>query len=295
MRILLTGGNGQVGRELLKQLPPGYQVSAPGSCSTDISDPVAVERAVRDLQPELIINAAAYTAVDLAESQSERAWAVNHQGAANVAKAAHDCGAAVFQISTDYVFSGTRTSAYTEAQPTAPLCVYGASKLAGEQVVRETLSKSLVLRTSWVYSAYGNNFVKTMLRLASNRTELSVVEDQIGCPTSAASIASCLWRLAEQYRVKQDLTWGLYHFAGSPGCSWYDFARAIFAQAVESGLIDLAPQVHAIDTSQYPTAAKRPAYSVLDCSLIEKTFDIAQPDWKADLQQLIEALSSMPG
>nr|WP_067286494.1 dTDP-4-dehydrorhamnose reductase [Marinobacterium profundum] len=292
MRVLITGAQGQVGAELIRLAPAEFNVTGLGSAQLDISDSDQVARTVTQLQPQLIINAAAYTAVDKAESDSERAYAVNRDGTGLLAQAAERAGIPLLHISTDYVFSGDAQAAYTEADITAPTGVYGASKLAGEQALAEHCSRYITLRTSWVFGATGNNFVKTMLRLGQERKTLGVVADQYGAPTAAISIAQALWKVARDYAASGTLPWGVYHFSGTPSCSWHDFAVAIFEQAQQLGLLSESPQINAITTADYPTPAKRPANSVLSCSKLQQAFGIEQPDWRADLHRVLEALKS---
>ncbi|WP_017939262.1 dTDP-4-dehydrorhamnose reductase [Zestomonas thermotolerans] len=291
MRVLITGARGQVGHELLRRAPSGFEVMGLGSSELDIGDAGSVESTLRQLRPRLIINAAAYTAVDKAESEPGQAYRVNRDGVANLARAAAEIGAPILHISTDYVFAGDAQQPYLETDPTAPSGVYGASKLAGEQVLAEIHPRHLVLRTSWVFGAHGNNFVKTMLRLGRERDKLGVVADQHGGPTPADSIADALWQLASSYRSQGNLQWGIYHFSGAPACSWHDFAVEIFRQAGQMGLLERLPRVDAISTSDYPTPARRPAWSVLSCSRLEADHGIGQPDWREGLRRVLEELA----
>lgn len=291
MRVLITGARGQVGHELLRRAPSGFEVMGLGSSELDIGDAGSVESTLRQLWPRLIINAAAYTAVDKAESEPGQAYRVNRDGVANLARAAAEIGAPILHISTDYVFAGDAQQPYLETDPTAPSGVYGASKLAGEQVLAEIHPRHLVLRTSWVFGAHGNNFVKTMLRLGRERDKLGVVADQHGGPTPADSIADALWQLASSYRSQGNLQWGIYHFSGAPACSWHDFAVEIFRQAGQMGLLERLPRVDAISTSDYPTPARRPAWSVLSCSRLEADHGIGQPDWREGLRRVLEELA----
>ncbi len=277
MRVLITGAGGQVGSELSRLAPAEFEVHGLASADLDITDLDQVKAGVAKVQPGLIINAAAYTAVDKAESDAERAWAVNRDGVSNLAVAAKGLGVPVLHISTDYVFAGDADMPYSETDPTGPTGVYGASKLAGEKALAEACSRYIVLRTSWVFGAHGNNFVKTMLRLGNERDSLSVVADQRGGPTSAASIATALWTLAEIYRKGQELPWGIYHFSGAPYCSWFEFAEEIFRQAETLGLVQKSPQLSAITTADYHTDAQRPAWSVLDCRKLENACGIVTP------------------
>lgn len=293
MRVLITGARGQVGHELLRLAPNAFfDVVGLGSEDLNITDAHAVAREVERLQPQLIINAAAYTAVDRAESEPERAFAVNRDGPLNLGCAAERLGIPVLHISTDYVFAGDARTPYREDDPTAPTGRYGASKLAGEQALAASCSRYIVMRTSWVFGAHGHNFVKTMLRLSKERDSLSVVADQQGCPTSAASIARALWLLVHRYQREGSLAWGVYHYRGAPACSWHGFAEEIFRQAHLLGLITHKPIVYAITTEQYPTPARRPAWSVLDCSLLKQLYGIESVDWRDELKSVLAELQS---
>ncbi|MGX5219792.1 dTDP-4-dehydrorhamnose reductase [Pseudomonas segetis] len=287
MRVLITGAHGQVGHELVRLAPAGFTVTGLGSSELDISNLEQVANKASELKPQLIINAAAYTAVDKAETDSERAYTVNAKGAENLATAAAKLGVPLLHISTDYVFSGDASAPYKETDPTNPSGIYGASKLAGEQAVAKHCAQHIIMRTSWVFGAHGNNFVKTMLRLAQTRDELGVVADQHGCPTSAASIAKALWALASQYSNKGNLNWGIYHFSNMPATTWHGFAEAIFSQAVALKQLPRAPKVNPINTVDYPTPARRPAWSVMDCSLIEEKLTIEQSDWREELAEVL--------
>jgi len=258
----------------------------------DITDADQVAAVVALLKPGMIINAAAYTHVDNAETHSEQAFAVNREGAARLAEAARYACIPLLHISTDYVFSGEARKPYREEDEVAPTGVYGASKLAGEEAIRAVLDEHLILRTSWVYGAHGHNFVKTMLRLGRQRDSLSVVADQFGCPTQAGSIADVLLQLTQRYAREGSLAWGLYHYSGRSPCTWFDFAVEIFRQAAAKGMLPKQPQVSSITTAQYPTPARRPAWSVLDCSRFETTFGIATHDWHEDLSVVLDALAT---
>ena len=290
MRVLIIGARGQIGQELLNSAPQGWQVHGLSSSELDISDAQQVMATVQALQPQLIINTAAYTAVDQAESNSLLAYAVNQHGAANLAKAAEVLACPLLHLSTDYIFSGKHTHHYTEQDAAAPCNVYGTSKWLGEQAVRELYPQHIILRTSWVFGLYGNNFVKTMLRLGQERDALSIISDQIGGPTSAHSIAQVLWQIAEQYRSAGYCVWGTYHFSGAPACSWYTFAHEIFQQATELKLIQHSPVLTPINSRDYHTPAKRPAYSVMDNSKIQQQLNIRQSDWKTELNDMLQTL-----
>jgi len=258
----------------------------------DITDADQVAAVVALLKPGMIINAAAYTHVDNAETHSEQAFAVNREGAARLVEAARYVSIPLLHISTDYVFSGEAREPYREEDEVEPTGVYGASKLAGEEAIRAVLDEHLILRTSWVYGAHGHNFVKTMLRLGRQRDSLSVVADQFGCPTQAGSIADVLLQLAQRYAREGWLAWGLYHYSGRSPCTWFDFAVEIFRQAAAKGMLPKQPQVSSITTAQYPTPARRPAWSVLDCTRFETTFGIATHDWHEDLSVVLDALAT---
>jgi dTDP-4-dehydrorhamnose reductase len=288
MRLLITGAGGQVGRELARQAPlAGFETLALDSRELDITDAAAVRRTIDGAAVDAVINAAAYTAVDRAEQEPDRAYAVNRDGPAHLAEACVARGIPLLHISTDYVFDGRKTEPYREDDPVDPPGVYGASKWAGEQAVRERLDRHLILRTSWVFGMHGHNFVRTMLRLAAEREVLRVVADQHGCPTFAGDIARALLTVAARLPFSDDSAWGTYHFAGAPATNWYDFARTIIDRA--RPLLSLTVQdVQAITTAEYPTPATRPAYSVLDGRRFRNTFGIAAPDWHAGLMQVIQ-------
>ncbi|CAE6911077.1 dTDP-4-dehydrorhamnose reductase [Pseudomonas marincola] len=291
MRVLITGAQGQVGQELTRLAPADFSVIGLGSNELDISNPEQVVSRIGEFKPQLIINAAAYTAVDKAETDSERAYAVNAKGAENLAASAATLGIPLLHISTDYVFSGDACTPYKETDPTGPTGVYGASKLAGELAVAKVCTQHVIMRTSWVFGAQGNNFVKTMLRLAQTRDVLGVVADQHGCPTSAASIAKALWSLASHYRNNGKLNWGTYHFSNMPATTWHGFAEEIFSQAVALKILTKSPQVNPINTQDYPTPARRPSWSVMDCCLIEEKLSITQSDWQDELREMLKGMA----
>ncbi len=287
MKILITGSHGQVGSCLVKQLKaqPGFEYLAVDRKQLDITDEQAVSQMVNTFQPDVIINAAAHTAVDKAEQEGELAYAINCDGPHFLAKAANSVGAAMLHISTDYVFAGDKQGEYSECDATNPQGVYGMSKLAGEQAVAASCPRHIILRTAWVFCETGNNFVKTMLRLAQARDQFGVVADQSGGPTYAGDIAVALIHIAKALH-SGDPHYGIYHFAGQPHVNWYQFAVDIFAKANALGIINKTIAVNAITSDQYPTPAKRPANSKLDCSKIRQTFGIEPSDWQAALNQL---------
>jgi dTDP-4-dehydrorhamnose reductase len=288
-RLLVLGAGGQVGSELVRAGPVrGFAVTGLTRADLDITRAEDVRDAIVRAGCALVVNAAAYTAVDRAEREPEAAFAVNRDGAANVASACTVADVPLLHLSTDYVFDGTKATSYVESDPVHPLSVYGASKAAGERAVVERLARHIVLRTSWVYSAVGHNFVRTMLRLGAERDRLSVVADQVGCPTSAADLAATVLTLAEALLGDGRERWGTYHYAGAGETSWHGFAVAIFDLAAPySGR---RPEVVPIATSEYPTPARRPHRSVLDCTRICETFGIRQRPWRDGLAEVVRAL-----
>ena len=328
IRILIAGGYGQIGHAFA-----GYQTRPwPSACGKHITDldhtpslpPLAVSTSALELiplshqelditqagsialalkqhRPDVVINTAAYTAVDKAESEPETAHLINGIAPGLLAAACAERGIALIHVSTDYVFDGLASQPYAEDAPTCPASIYGQSKLAGEQAVLAALPSSIILRTSWVFSQFGNNFLKTMLRLGRERTELSIVDDQIGGPSYAPHIAQVLLQLAERLcESKQDTgkrqsPSGIYHFAGQPSVSWYGFAQEIFDQAVKLDLLAQAPRLNAISTSQYPTPAKRPAQSSLQQGRLDALLgkQHIERDWQHGIEQCLLALKQM--
>lgn len=288
MKILVTGANGQIGHCLQQQLgQKNWAFSAFTRTELDITDPQAVNQVIQRLRPDIIINAAAYTAVDKAEQEQALAYAVNRNGPTNLAHAAKGVNAAIFHISTDYVFSGDATGAYTEDAPANPQGVYGQSKLAGELAVAAANDKHIILRTAWVFGEHGNNFVKTMIRLGKIKDVLNIVADQEGSPTYADDIAKVLLVVAQHYSEGKPTPWGTYHYSGQPYVSWYGFAREIFTEVEQAGLyVKPLPQLNAITTAEYPTPAKRPANSKLDCNKIKQAFGVTPSDWRSALKNI---------
>ena len=279
MTILVFGKTGQVATELAA-LP---DVHCLGRDQADLADPATCADAIREHAPAAVINAAAYTAVDKAESEEELARAINGQAPGAMAAACADLNIPLVHISTDYVFEGGGTDLWQPDDATGPLGAYGRTKLVGEDAIRETGVTHAILRTSWVVSAHGNNFVKTMLRLGADRDRLTIVADQIGGPTPARDIAAACYRMVQGLLADPSKS-GTYHFSGSPDVSWADFAREIFAQA------GITCEVADIPTSDYPTPAKRPLNSRMDCSSLEQAFGIARPDWRIGLADILRDL-----
>lgn len=293
MSILVTGANGQVGWELSKRgVERGFDILALDRAALDITDQSAVNREVSGSGASVVVNAAAYTAVDQAESEPELAFAANRDGPANLASACAKAGLPLIHISTDFVFDGEKKGPYHEMDQVSPLNVYGSSKAAGEIAVRERLDQHLILRTAWVYGVHGNNFVKTMLRLGRENETVRVVADQYGCPTYAADLADATLNAAAQFFQGKKNIWGTYHYCGKGVTSWYGFAEAIYDLARKYMPLKVK-QLEAIRTAEYPTAAKRPANSVLDCSLLKKKFNIHPKPWSESLARMIETLFSI--
>lgn len=289
MRILVTGGTGQVGRALSSfRWPAGVEIVAPSRNTLDLADLAAVEAFITDGGFDAVINPAAYTAVDKAESDWLTAWTVNALSPAAIAAATRKAGIPLLHVSTDYVFDGAKNGAYHEDDPINPAGVYGASKAAGELAVRAGNPRHVILRTSWVFSAFGNNFVKTMLRLAADRPVLRVVDDQHGCPTAASDIAATLAAIALRMVADPEAPTGTYHFSNDGPATWCGFAREIFRQHTAAG--NPVPDVEAITTADYPTPAKRPANSVLSTEKLIEDYAIRPRAWTTALAETLSGL-----
>ncbi|MBF0183977.1 MAG: dTDP-4-dehydrorhamnose reductase [Magnetococcales bacterium] len=285
MKVLLLGAEGQVGRELRDTTPTGITVTAAGHNVLDITDLPALQQAITEIQPDIMINAAAYTAVDKAEDARATAFAINADGAANLAILAEEHNIHLIHISTDFVFDGRQGTPYRPDSPTHPLSVYGSSKREGERQIVEILgTKALIVRTSWVYSSYGNNFVKTMLRLMREKTTLNVVADQIGSPTWAKGFASALWKM-----VHLQLT-GIHHWSDAGVASWYDFAQAIHEEGLNRGLLLRPVTINPIPTALYPTPASRPPYSVLDKTATWQALGYTANHWRISLSNMLQRI-----
>lgn len=285
MKVLITGAGGQLGQALQNCAPDGAVLVALGHGDLDIADEAAIAAAFARHAPDLIINAAAYTAVDKAEGEAKAAQRINATGPGLLAAAAKAQGARFVHVSTDFVFDGSKSSPYTPDDLTAPLGVYGATKLAGEQTVQSALPEALIVRTAWVYGSTGHNFVRTMLRLMAERDEVRVVADQIGTPTFAGSLAQVIWALVDAGAT------GVHHWTDSGAASWYDFAVAIQEEALAIGLLDRAVPVHPIATSDYPTPARRPSYSVLDKSSAAALVG-APLHWRVNLRTMLKEVKT---
>lgn len=291
MKIVVTGREGQLVQSLLERAAyqPNLQVIALGRPELDLTKPETVRSAIEAVKPDLVVSAAAYTAVDLAEDEQELAFAVNATGAEAVAQAAKACGAPVIHLSTDYVFAGDAGEAYVETDVTGPRSVYGRSKLEGEWLVEQANARHIILRTAWVYSPFGKNFVKTMLKLAETRDVLSVVSDQKGNPTSALDIADAIIRVADQLAtVPNFAAYGVYHLAGTGDTNWSGFARAIFDESAKLG--GPSATVTDIATVDYPTKATRPANSCLSTAKFQQVFKWSAPHWQSSLRDVVARL-----
>lgn len=286
LKVAVTGANGQLGYQLIKKLTGKINLLALDKAALNIANSTQVTQILSAFAPDVIINAAAYTAVDKAEQEPELAKAINETGPENLAKIAAQLGAVLIHVSTDYVFDGSCDIPYVEADATNPQSMYGLTKLLGEQAITKYCAKHIIIRTAWVFAEHGNNFVKTMLRLAQSRPELGVVADQIGGPTYAGDIADAIISIVSQLNSSSEQRFGLYHYSGAPYVSWHQFACSIFAQAEKQLLIEQVPKVNAITSAQYPTPAKRPAFSKLNCDKIQQSFGVTPSNWQAALNNL---------
>ena len=282
----MTGAGGQLGHELQAVVPRGWRVIPCDSRALDVTSDAQAHHVLGRERPGLVINAAAYTAVDAAESEPERAAAVNTQGAANVAQAAREIGARVIHLSTDFVFDGSQGRTHGPADAPNPLGVYGRTKLDGErEVARISAGSAVILRSAWIYGAHGKNFVLTMLRLMREKASVNVVADQVGTPTWARSLAGAIWAVAERPEIR-----GVHHWTDAGVASWYDFAVAIQEEAMVLGLLERAVPLRPIRTAEYPTPATRPAYGVLDKSATWAALEQTPPHWRVSLRLMLQGL-----
>ncbi|MFZ4831926.1 dTDP-4-dehydrorhamnose reductase [Rouxiella sp. Mn2063] len=286
MKLLIVGCSGQVGSELVNRVSDAWDVYAFDRKQLDITNYLQVGNIIKSILPDVIINASAYTAVDRAETEIEQAFAINSGGVANLALEANNCGAKFLHISTDYVFRGDREGLYSESDETEPTGIYGKSKLAGELAISEICKRHIILRTSWVFGQHGNNFVKTMIRIGEGKTSLNVVGDQFGGPTYAGDIANALLLIAEKVCEENFNDWGIYHYSGAPYTNWANFANVILELAHKNSLISQKVNVNSITSSEYPTPAKRPINSMLDCTKIHDIFNIGPSQWELALRNI---------
>lgn len=305
MKILITGVSGQLGRCLVERLGNEHQIIAADRTVLDLSKPETVVATVREIAPDLILNPAAYTAVDKAESEPELAAAVNTYAVAALAEAAKTLRIPLIHYSTDYVYAGNKKDAdgklapYTESDPVAPLNVYGQTKADGEKAIRDSDCRHLIFRTSWVYSPYGKNFLLTMLKLAAEREQLNIVNDQFGAPTSAITIADITAQIITQINSAKEASsaenwWtahqGTYHLVNAGVTNWCDFTRAIVQEARLAGLLTTGPEINGIPAISYPTPAKRPENSMLDLSKLKRVFGVSVPEWQDSLNECLRRL-----
>ena len=286
--LLVFGGGGQVGRAL-GEFSSDTRVITMSHAEVDICDASMVAGAISKFDPAAVINAAGYTAVDKAEIERDQAFRVNRDGARVVAKALAETNIPLVHLSTDYVFDGRHARPYVEADPVAPLNVYGESKLEGEVAIRQTLSRHIIMRTAWVYSPFGKNFVRTMLQLNSKHGAIQVVDDQIGSPTFAKDLAAAIMAVATRAKGNAFDQWGTYHFTGDTGISWYDFAKVIFEEAASFGV--RPPTLRATSSSEFAVAAVRPRYSVLDTKKFACVFDVLARPLRESVVECLEAIS----
>jgi dTDP-4-dehydrorhamnose reductase len=288
MKTLVLGSKGQLGSCLNDQLiNSNYEVIFSSREQLDITNSEHTKNKILEISPELIINASAYTLVDKAEEDKDLANLINNIAVENIAKICNKLGCWLIHISTDYVFDGNSRIPYIEDDKTNPQGVYGESKLKGELAIQSSGCKHIIIRTAWVFSEYGNNFLKTMLRLGAERNELSIVRDQVGCPTYAQDIARTIIEIIPKLDLKKNNS--LYHYCGDNPCSWYDFANAIFEEA-KTNNIKLKSKINSIETSAYPMPAKRPKFSALDCSKIENEFGVLASNWHEGIQRALSKL-----
>ncbi|MFE8102954.1 dTDP-4-dehydrorhamnose reductase [Brenneria goodwinii] len=286
MKVLITGAYGQVGTRLVELLNGKAEILALDRDTLDITDRDAVLQTVTNLSPDIIINSAAYTAVDRAEQEVALAYKINRDGPLFLAEAAQSIGAAILHISTDYVFNGKSEIPYIESDMVDPQSVYGKSKQEGENAVAGACARHIILRTAWVFGEDGNNFVKTMLRLGKERDSLGIVADQFGGPTYAGDIADALIGIAEKIYSKDFSDWGIFHFSGMPYVSWFEFAEKIFDAAVDKKVLDKKPNLSRLKTEDYPTPATRPSFSKLNCEKINQSLGIKPSDWIKALEDI---------
>jgi len=290
MTILVTGAKGQVGRELInKGMLSGWKMVGIDLQEVDITDAAAVSKYLGPMDLEIVVNAAAFTAVDAAETEVEAAFAVNRDGAANLADICAEKKIPLIHISTDYVYDGTKKSAYLESDMVSPQGVYARSKAQGDAAVVDRLKAHIILRTAWVYSVHGHNFVKTMLRLFREKESVSVVEDQYGSPTNASDIAEAILHIIGHIQGNKETQWGVYHYTGQGKTNWYGFAKKVYELAAPLDTFSLR-ELKPILSSAYPTPARRPANSVLDCTKIQEMFGITSAPWEESLRGMLSSL-----
>ncbi|MCF8070278.1 MAG: dTDP-4-dehydrorhamnose reductase [Desulfobacterales bacterium] len=290
MKILVTGANGQLGKELSsRHISEGFEIIDLDRSHLDITNKYQVQRQISSYSPDIVVNTAAYTKVDLAETDQDQAFLINREGPENLAVICHLQDIPLIHISTDYVFDGTDTTPYKETAPVCPVSIYGKSKAAGEQKIQNILDKHVIIRTSWLYSATGQNFVNTMIRMGREKDTLNVVADQFGSPTSVTDLAEAILKIAVFINGKSLVPWGIYHYTSTGVTTWHEFAETIFyfSRHYDDRINVIARPVL---TKEYPTPAVRPKYSVLDCSLVSKNFGIILKPWQESLKSIIDQI-----
>ena len=289
MKVLVLGSNGQLGRCLYDQFSgTNYDVIYSCKDKIDLCDINSLKEKIIFIKPDIVINAAAFTAVDNAEEQTKKANLINHLAVSTIANICNELGAWLVHISTDYVFDGNAKNPYKEDEKTNPQCVYGQSKLKGELAIKSSGSKYIILRTAWVFSEYGNNFLKTMLRLGKDRKELNVVGDQLGCPTYAQDIAKAIVSMLSNIVLTKSNS-EIFHFCGDDACTWHEFAKVIFLEAKALGYATPV-HVNSIMTADYPTPALRPGYSVLECSKVKHVYGLEPSNWRSGIKTVLKKL-----
>ncbi|MGD2185599.1 MAG: dTDP-4-dehydrorhamnose reductase [Desulfobacterales bacterium] len=292
MNVLITGANGQLGRELVRHGHAfNIKIQSFSHQELDITNEERLHQLMTRVSPSVVINAAAYTNVDRAENESDMAYAVNTNGPGYLARHCADHGRVLMHISTDYVFDGTKGQPYQESDPIAPLGIYGQSKAQGETAIRRVLKNHIIVRTSWLYGVYGTNFVKTILKLGNEKTDLRVVADQFGSPTSAADLAQALLTIVKKLSASEKFDWGTYHYCGKGITTWHGFAEHIIQLAKSYTALQIK-QVTPVTTAEWPTPAKRPPYSVLDCRRLKSQFGIEPKPWQESLKHTIDRIFS---
>lgn len=290
MNILLIGRSGQVGNEVYKLLAKNHSVRSFSSSELDLRDGDKILDKFKNLSPDFVINAAAYTNVNSAEKNITLARSINASGVKNLAQTCRKFSIPLCHLSTDYVFDGNTNHSYKEDDLPRPINSYGRSKLEGEEIIRDLLNEHLIIRTSWVFGN-GKNFVKTILELAKNQKEISVIDNQFGGPTSSLAIARCIAKITEQYDMNKDIAWGTYHFCGLPETSWNYFAKEICRKAKKKKILNFKPLINSVTSESYKDIVKRPANSYLNCNKIFSNFGIKQPSWKHDLDEYLDNLN----
>ncbi len=292
MKVLITGANGQLGKEMIDLSPKfNLSVEAFNKNNLDITNKNKLQDTLDMIEPKILVNTAAFTSVDKAETFKESAYAVNHQGPKNLAELCRERSIFLIHISTDYVFNGLKGSEYEEHDQVSPINTYGDSKLKGEEEIRSIISEHIIIRTSWVFGAYGHNFIQTILNLIKNEKDLKIVNDQFGCPTSTRSLADCIYQICTKYSKNEDFEYGTYHFTNQPSTSWHNFAKEIMDLAYKYKIINEIKNIESISHKEYSSLASRPLNSSMSSRKICEMFNLAGSQWKEELELAITKLS----